>query len=124
MYTFHDNGLMMPWEGRVWLNPPYGPHIGAWMERLAHHGNGIALIFGRTDTEMFHRTVFARADAILFVKGRITFFRPDGSRGNFTGGAPSVLIAYGAENVRALECCGVKGSLVMLGGQPSRQPIT
>lgn len=23
-YTQEDNGLMYPWHGRVWLNPPYG----------------------------------------------------------------------------------------------------
>ena len=30
------------------LQPPYGPHTGAWMDRLADHGNGIGLI-ARTD---------------------------------------------------------------------------
>jgi len=24
-----DDGLVLPWEGRVWLNPPYGRNIGA-----------------------------------------------------------------------------------------------
>ena len=23
-YTILDNGLMLPWHGRVWCNPPYG----------------------------------------------------------------------------------------------------
>ena len=23
-YTVEDNGLILPWKGRVWLNPPYG----------------------------------------------------------------------------------------------------
>lgn len=23
-YTEADNGLLLPWVGRVWLNPPYG----------------------------------------------------------------------------------------------------
>lgn len=23
-YSIKDNGLMLPWSGRVWCNPPYG----------------------------------------------------------------------------------------------------
>jgi hypothetical protein len=48
-YTIFDDGLTKPWFGRVWLNPPYGPETGAWMSRMADHGNGLALVFSRTD---------------------------------------------------------------------------
>lgn len=27
-YTVEHNGLLLPWEGRVWLNPPYGNEVG------------------------------------------------------------------------------------------------
>lgn len=47
-----DDGLSAPWVGRVWLNPPYGPATARWLQRLARHGDGIALIFARTETEM------------------------------------------------------------------------
>jgi hypothetical protein len=36
-YTVIDNGLLMPWEGRVWLNPPYGNKIGEWLQKAALH---------------------------------------------------------------------------------------
>src|SRR4051812_22584031 len=49
-YSDQDDGLAQPWYGRVWLNPPYGPGIGQWMSKLADHGNGIALVFNRSDT--------------------------------------------------------------------------
>lgn len=29
-YTRRDNGLERPWEGRVWLNPPYGTQVHRW----------------------------------------------------------------------------------------------
>ncbi len=47
-YSLPDDGLVKPWEGRVWVNPPYGPHAAKWMRRLAAHGDGIALVFART----------------------------------------------------------------------------
>ena len=33
-YTVEDDGLAQPWKGRVWLNPPYGRAIGAWMAKV------------------------------------------------------------------------------------------
>lgn len=39
-YTVEDNGLLMPWEGRVWLNPPYGNEAEAFMERMSMHQGG------------------------------------------------------------------------------------
>lgn len=32
-YTVHDNGLFLPWQGRIWLNPPYGSHTSLWTEK-------------------------------------------------------------------------------------------
>ena len=57
LYT-SDNGLLMPWEGRVWLNPPYGNEAEAFMELMSmHQGGGLALIFMRSDTRWFQRCV-------------------------------------------------------------------
>jgi hypothetical protein len=52
-YNVMHDGLRQEWFGRVWLNPPYGDKTARWMERLATHGNGIALIFARTETAAF-----------------------------------------------------------------------
>lgn len=105
-----DNGLLQSWNGRVWLNPPYGKETGQWMRRLAGHGNGIALVFSRTDTNWFHESI-ARADAVLFIEGRIDFV--DGSNiGNPGSGAGSVMAAYGAACVEALERLSYKGWLI------------
>ena len=30
-----ENGLKLPWHGRVWLNPPYDYKTPIWMGRLA-----------------------------------------------------------------------------------------
>lgn len=100
-YNVNDDGLKQPWEGRVWCNPPYGRETFKWIDKLATHGNGIALIFARTETIGFHDHIWNRADAIFFFKGRLKFFHVNGVEGG-TANAPSCLIAYGRENVKSL----------------------
>ena len=113
-YGVSDDGLTKPWNGRVWLNPPYGREAAAWLDRLAEHGNGIALIFARTETDMFFRHVWERADAILFLRGRLHFHFVTGERAKANSGAPSCLVAYGLNNVWALDRLGLDGRLVIL----------
>lgn len=115
-YSVRDNGLTQPWSGRVWLNPPYGLEAARWLQRLADHGDGIALIFARTETEMFFAQVWDRADALLFLRGRLYFHHVDGRRADANGGAPSVLIAYGQRNVDCLHAAAELGAYVPLRG--------
>lgn len=114
-YVVKDDGLAKMWFGRVWLNPPYGRETWKWMSRLAEHGNGIALVFARTETEMFHRLVWERAAALLFLENRLSFHLPvTGKRSGKNAGAPSVLVAYGAFNVDILAKSRIKGAFVRL----------
>lgn len=113
------DGLAMPWSGRVWLNPPYGRTMSDWIRRLAEHGNGTALIFARTETALFHELVWPVASAILFLRGRVTFLDPEGVAASANSGAPSVLIAYGANDVERLAESGLEGHLVRLQGGES-----
>lgn len=113
-YSILDDGLSYKWTGRVWLNPPYGPKAAHWLKRLRIHGNGIALIFARTETHFFQDEVFAHAHAILFLRGRLTFYSVEGQRAKFNGGAPSVLIAYGSDNAESLKRSGIRGAYVEL----------
>lgn len=102
-YTVNDNGLRQEWRGRVWLNPPFGREAVKWLRRLVEHGNGIALVPARTETNMFYECVWGKADGVLFVRGRPHFHYVDGSRAAFNSGAPICLIAYGEDNLRVLE---------------------
>lgn len=106
------NGLNAEWSGRVWLNPPYGAHTAAWLAKLADHGNGIALVFARTETSMFSEHVWPAASALLFLRGRPHFHHADGARARGNSGGPMVLVAYGAENAEALDRSGLAGWLV------------
>ena len=112
-YTITDDGLAREWFGRVWCNPPYGPHAEKFLKRCAEHGDGIALIFARTETRSFQEWCWRRADAMLFMAGRIKFRLPGGGVAG-PAGAPSVLVAYGQRNASALECSGIAGYFVRL----------
>lgn len=110
-YTIEDDGLSKEWLGRVWLNPPYNqPTITLFMERMALHNNGIALLYNRSDNQMFQNVVFPIADSIMFLSGRVKFFRPDGTRGEQPGSG-SILIAFGKQNTEAIENSGLKGHI-------------
>lgn len=114
-YSVLDDGLKRDWHGRVWCNPPYGREAGKWLARCAHHDNAIALIFARTETTMFVEHVWRKADALLFIHGRLHFHHVDGSRAAANAGAPSVLVAYGRKNAEVLAMCGIKGAFVPWG---------
>lgn len=113
-YTVNDDGLKQEWNGRVWMNPPYGKYATKWLDKLASHKNGIALIFARTETKMFFDHVWQKADAVLFLKGRLFFHHVSGEKAAANAGAPSVLIAYGKENVEILRNCKIEGFFIDL----------
>ncbi|MGW5383907.1 DNA N-6-adenine-methyltransferase [Nocardia sp. NPDC003963] len=107
-----EDGLTARWHGRVFCNPPYGRHIGRWLSKLVEHGTGTALTFARTDTTWFHSYVWEAATAVLFLRGRLHFYRPDGSRADANCGGPSCLIAYGDHDAAALHRAPMPGRLV------------
>ncbi len=112
-FTIEDDGLTKEWFGRVYMNPPYGKGMENWIEKLKNHGNGIVLIFARTETKCFFNHIWYDADAILFVKGRIKFYTIDGEQKG-TPGAPSVFIAYGKKNAEILMNSGIEGRFLFL----------
>lgn len=105
-FSLPGDGLSLPWEGRVWLNPPYGKQAGTWVRRLAEHRDGIALVFSRTDVKWWHDAL-PKATAVCFIRGRLTFIAGAGQSAPGNSGGPSALIAYGEECAAALEQCGL-----------------
>lgn len=82
-YTERDDGLTQPWDGRVWMNPPYAqPLIDRFSERVAraYADGGVTeacvLVNNATETGWF-QTIAAEASAVCFPKGRIKFWHPD-----------------------------------------------
>jgi len=112
-YTIEDNGLTMPWIGRVWCFPPFGNSTRPWIEKCAEHGNCVALTFANTDTIWFNEIVWQKAKAILFLKGRIRFYDLKGQRAG-NSSSPSVLIAFDERNAKSLESSSLPGKLIWL----------
>lgn len=109
----NNNGLTQTWWGRVWCNPPYGLQTWHWLEKLADHGDGMALIFARTETVGFVEQVWSKASGLLFVEGRLYFHHPvTGEQASGNAGAPSVLVAYGKDAQLHLFNSNIRGSRV------------
>lgn len=77
-YTEEDNALDKDWQGRVFVNPPYGREIKQWVkkahdESLKKHNECVVMIIpARTDTSYWHDYIFHKAN-IDFLRGRLKF---------------------------------------------------
>lgn len=105
------DGLNEQWYGRVWCNPPYGRETFKWLNKLSEHGNGIALVFARTETKGFHSEVWEKAHSIFFFKGRLKFAKVTGEVDQ-PANAPSCLVAYSSEDTEIIKANIDKGNLV------------
>lgn len=99
--TLHlsSQGHVLPWLGRVWLNPPYGPAGVRFIERMLDHRDGLLLLPARTETRIFQRAAQS-AELVVFLRDRLHFIREDGmqARSSFA----SVLMAWGPPSIAAL----------------------
>lgn len=75
-YTETENGLIQPWTGTVWCNPPYGRGIDSWVRKGYESGQVgaivVMLIPARTDTRYWHDFVMHAAEVRL-LRGRLVF---------------------------------------------------
>ena len=103
-HNWTRRGLILPWKGRVWLNPPFNRYQRPrWMERMAEHNNGIMLIPAAMETKAFRTYVFGIASGICALKERPHFCYPNGTTAPFNSGATFLLVAYGFSNLVALQ---------------------
>lgn len=94
------DGLKSDWSNRVWLNPPYGKDIIKWLDKLYEHGNGMALVFARTETRWAQKHM-ALCDGFNLLKGRVSFIAENG-RKSTNASTGSMLLAYGKNNLEYL----------------------
>jgi site-specific DNA-methyltransferase (adenine-specific) len=104
-YTKAENGLAQDWASdRVWMNPPYGREIGAWMKKAyEEHQKGavvVCLVPARTDTAWWHD--YAAKGQVTFLRGRVRFVGGQHKPGTHTPCAPfpSAIIVYAPNEAR------------------------
>ena len=75
-FTKAEDGLRRRWSGVVFMNPPYGREIIAWVRKAAMEAlcgaTAVCLLPARTDTAWFHDYILGNAE-IRFVRGRLKF---------------------------------------------------
>ncbi len=95
-YTMADDGLSQPWEGRVWMNPPYSmPKL--WVATFIKHGNGIALL--PMARSAWFSDLWNTADGMACTPSRFEF-----TQGSIF--MPAVLWAFGDWAVEAIARIG------------------
>lgn len=101
-HALPQDSLALPWYGFVWMNPPFGGRNGLvpWMDKFFTHGNGIALTPDRTSAPWWQEAN-NKADATLFISGKVKFERPDGTLGK-SPSTGTTLFASGALACNAL----------------------
>ena len=77
-YTKEQDGLSYSWAGEtVFMNPPYGGHTKAWIEKAYHESlRGayvVCLIVSSTDRSYWHDYIFPFASQIRWCRGRLKF---------------------------------------------------
>ena len=116
IYTEADDGLMQPWGGLVFMNPPFGGRNGhvPWLRKFLDHGNGVAVVRAYTSSAWFHDWA-VQAETMVFPRGKTKFIRPDGSVGKAPGHG-IVLLGMGETANAAMERSGL-GLFVRLNSQ-------
>lgn len=122
VYTKADDGLSLPWNGFVFVNPPFGGRNGhvPWLKKFLAHGNGIAIVRAYTSSAWFHQYA-VKAHAMCFPRGKTKFVRPDGSIGKAPGHGV-VLLGMGERAVKALERSGLGLCIRLTVSENERQP--
>jgi phage N-6-adenine-methyltransferase len=96
-YTIEDDGLSLPWFGRVWVNPPYS-RPGPWCARAQEATSTgeadlvVMLLPASIDTAWFHELVLPHAE-LQFIRGRVRFIGWEGTPIS-SPKAPSILAVY------------------------------
>lgn len=74
-YNPKIDGLLQKWDGKCWMNPPYGRKIGSWIKKAYEEAqNGatvVCLVPSRTDTKWWHE--YCMKGEVRFIKGRLKF---------------------------------------------------
>jgi hypothetical protein len=127
------NGLMQPWYGKVWLNPPYGkvnPTPGSvrsyqqlFVEKLlreaSHVEQAILLLLGNVCFNRYFSELWNHP--LCFHAGSLPFYRPDGTLDYF--GFGTIFVYLGPNESKFIEVFSAFGRIVKAVDTPPVKPI-
>jgi site-specific DNA-methyltransferase (adenine-specific) len=91
-FTKAQDGLRERWEGKVFMNPPYGRDIGRWVRKAYESSQEGALVVcllpARTDTRWWQD--YARRGHVVFLRGRLKF-----GKARNAAPFPSAIVTFG-----------------------------
>jgi len=102
-WPFQD-GLTLPWNGKVFLNPPYST-VRIWLDKMRLHRNGSALVFSRTGTLGEY---MRDCDHLFLFRKRVRFLDKDKNQAPFNPGNDSMIISWGKQDFSKLEGAQIK----------------
>lgn len=107
-YCGINDGLYLPWFGRVFCNPPYGRFSRPWLEKCAEHGNAIALVTPKSIGARWFQSLL-KGTTVLFLQGRVPFIDSISGEPAAANTQWSCLIAWGENNRAVLHECSILG---------------
>lgn len=117
IYTKENNGLIQKWNGKVYMNPPYGSElIGKFVNKLCESFDSgavkqaIVLVNNATETSWFQELA-QRASSIVFPSSRIKFLDFEGNPKN-TPLQGQALLYLGKNNDKFLNVFSKRGIVV------------
>jgi hypothetical protein len=99
--TMADDGLTTPWEGRVWMNPPFSD-AERWCRKFVIHGNGIGLL--PLNNGLWLDDLWRTTGSCVLIRDNLLFGRPDKSNRSIF--VRTALWAFGDECVEAISRIG------------------
>lgn len=129
-YCLPDDGLTLPWHGRVYCNPPYSDP-GPWVQRCLRHAQqttiglpneSIACIIADPSTKWWQSAIWRKdedgetvmlADAVCFPDHRVKFIPPPGAKVSSMT-RPVALPYWGPHAKRFAACFAPLGKVVLL----------
>jgi hypothetical protein len=112
-YTIEDDGLVQPWFGNVFVNPPYGGDLKHWSVKAKNEylsGNCTQILFlapSRTETGWYRELI--QFDRLNFAR-RLKFQNPK-NEGN-SAPFPSVMFYLGKKHQAFEDCFSMSGEVI------------
>lgn len=108
IYGRAENGLIQPWRGRVWLNPPFDqwPEFGAKLLDEISAGRtteALALATTPTISALYFAPVLQACHGLVVLYGRPEYWGPLVELGNGSGPSTGAVLLYFGENPTRLQ---------------------